>query len=175
MRRLSERQKKFCYEYVVDFNGAQAAMRAGYSKKTAHVQASQLLALPHVEKFLSGLMKKIEPDIRATADRVVKELSRMAFYDPADFFKRLPNGKLVMKDIDELTPDQRAAVAEFDPKKGVMKMCGKESALDKLGRHFKLFTDMNEHIHSFTVMPTVKLGRKELIFNVGQPAPEITS
>ncbi|NBX03922.1 MAG: terminase small subunit [Alphaproteobacteria bacterium] len=63
---------------------------------------------------------------------------------------------------------QELAAIAFDEKKH--KTVDRLSALDKLGKHLKLFTEQHEQLHSFNVMPTVKLGGKELIFDVGTPA-----
>lgn len=162
-------QRKACHEYLIDFNGSAAVLRAGSTSKNPHVVASLMFAKPHVREYLAQLTRKIEPDIRVTAERVIQELGRLAFHDPGDYFKRV-NGKLVMKDIDELTASQRAAIIDYDPTKKVLKLSAKDSSLDKLGRHFKLFTELHEQQHTFTVMPELKLGGTTVIFNVGQPA-----
>jgi len=47
--RVTHKQATFCREYIVDCNGTQAAIRAGFSERTAQEQASQMLALPHIE------------------------------------------------------------------------------------------------------------------------------
>jgi phage terminase small subunit len=163
-------QRKLCHEYLIDFDGAKAARRAGSRAKNPEVVASYTFARPEVKDYLGKLMTHIEPDIKATAERVIKELSRLAFYDPADYFKRDKKGNLIAKDIDELTPDQRAAIIDYDPQKKILKLSTKDSSLDKLGRHFKLFTELHEQGLTFTVMPELKLAGQTVIFNVGQPA-----
>jgi len=56
---LSEKQKRFCEEYTVDFNGLQAAIRAGYSEKTANQQASRLLTKVNIQQYIKGLQEKL--------------------------------------------------------------------------------------------------------------------
>ncbi len=57
---LSDKQKQFCLEYIKDYNGAQAAIRAGYSKKTAKEQATRLLTKDHVSEYLNELKDEIK-------------------------------------------------------------------------------------------------------------------
>jgi phage terminase small subunit len=169
MTPLNPLQKKFCHEYLIDFCGKEAAIRAGYSPKGAAVAASRMLKVPHIAMYLQKLMKHIQPDIRVTTDRVLNELARLAFHDPGDYFKRV-KGKLVLKDIDELTSDQRAAVQEYDPSKKILKLYSKDPSLDKLGKYLKLFTELHEQQQNFTIMPELKLNGVTILFNVGQPA-----
>lgn len=166
---MSPKRKRFCEEYAVDFNGKRAAMRAGYSPKSATVQASMMLDDPEVQVYLAKLTKKQQERIELTAQRVLDELARLAFHDIGSYYRRNAKGALVLKDIDDLTLDQRAAVAEYDPAKNLMRLYSKDPSLDKLGKHFKLFTELHEQQHTFTVMPELKLGGKTLIFNVGEP------
>ena len=65
---LNDKQKKFCREYMIDFNGKQAAIRAGYSEKTADVKASQLLRIVKVQTFLSELKKGTAERTDTSAD-----------------------------------------------------------------------------------------------------------
>ena len=72
---------KFVEEYLIDFNGRQAAIRAGYSAKSATCIASQLLRRPEVaEKIAKGIAERRKHAI-ITADRVLKEYARIAFAD----------------------------------------------------------------------------------------------
>lgn len=166
---LSKKHKRFCHEYLKDYNGAQAAIRAGYSSTGSNVNAHRILNRPEVKEYLKSIMAPIEEEMEATSQRTLKELSRLAFHDPGDYFKRDAKGKLVIKDIDELTKAQRAAIAEYDPVKKVLKLYSKDPSLDKLGKHFKLFTELNENQTSFTIMPELKLNGQTIIFNVGEP------
>ena len=73
MSELEEKQKMFCKEYLVDFNGTQAAIRAGYSKKTANEQASRLLAKVNVQTYLKQLIEKRNERTKITQDEVVAD------------------------------------------------------------------------------------------------------
>lgn len=166
---LSEKVKSFCKEYVVDFNGAAAARRVGYSKRRAKVRASELLSDTVVQKYLHEIISKRDNTVAITADRVLREISRIAFADPSGYFTLDSSGKPKMKELHDLTADQRAAVAEFDIVTKKLKLYDKLNALEKLGKHLKLFTELHENLHTFTIMPELKLGGKPIIFNVGEP------
>ena len=65
---LTPKQEKFCRQYVVDFNGAQAAIRAGYSVKTAKEQATRLLTNVHVQSFIKTLQTKQNDELEVSAN-----------------------------------------------------------------------------------------------------------
>ena len=77
MSELEEKQKMFCKEYLVDFNGTQAAIRAGYSKKTANEQASRLLAKVNVQTYLKQLIEKRNERTNITQDDVVADIIKV--------------------------------------------------------------------------------------------------
>lgn len=170
-KRLSTKHKRFAEEWRVDRNGTRAAIRAGYSPKSARGQASTMLAWPIMQQYIAELDGNAM-DLTITADRVLKELARIAFHDPAAYFHRNAKGKLVLKELDEMTPDQRAAISEFDQATKKLKLYDKLSALEKIGKHLKLFTELHEQKHTFTIMPVIKRGGSTFIFNVGQPKPQ---
>ena len=77
MSELEEKQKMFCKEYLVDFNGTQAAIRAGYSKKTANEQASRLLTKVNVQTYLKKLIEKRNERTKITQDDVVADIIKV--------------------------------------------------------------------------------------------------
>ena len=77
MSELEEKQKMFCKEYLVDFNGTQAAIRAGYSKKTANEQASRLLAKVNVQTYLKKLIEKRNERTKITQDEVIADIIKV--------------------------------------------------------------------------------------------------
>lgn len=70
----TEKQKLFCSEYVKDYNGTQAAIRAGYSAKTAASQASRLLKNPDVLKEIKENQKKLVDSLCITEEKIIKNL-----------------------------------------------------------------------------------------------------
>jgi phage terminase small subunit len=175
---LSPKQKKFCREYLVDHNGSQAAIRAGYSPKAAKEQASRLLTNANIKDFIAKLSKPMEMDLAVTAHKVLNQMARRAYVDPLSFFKEIEvNGvlRIVTKFPSELTEDQRMAVDDMkigEDERPIYRLANKDVSLDKLGKHLKLFTDMDPLVQSFTVMGQVLVDGKPLVFNVGQPAPQ---
>ena len=77
MSELEEKQKMFCKEYLVDFNGTQAAIRAGYSKKTANEQASRLLTKVNVQAYLKKLIEKRNERTKITQDEVIADIIKV--------------------------------------------------------------------------------------------------
>jgi phage terminase small subunit len=75
---LTDRQERFCQEYLVDLNATQAAMRAGYSAKTANEQGSRLLANVSVALHIDGLKKKRSESTGITAEKVLTRIDRIA-------------------------------------------------------------------------------------------------
>ena len=76
---ISEKQKMFCYEYLKDFNGSQAAVRAGYSIKSARQQAADLLTKPNIFKFLESLKEKHVLKAELCVDDIIKEFKAIGF------------------------------------------------------------------------------------------------
>lgn len=145
---LNPKQKAFCREYIIDHNGTQAAIRAGYSERTAKQIGSALLTKIYIQSEVGRLEGKIIKATELTAKRILEELMRIAFVDPSGIYHA--NGTL--KTFGELTEDQTRAIAGVDyTKTGQMKykLNDKIAALDKLGKHLKLFTDSGEINNNF--------------------------
>lgn len=155
--KLNPKQKAFCEEYLIDLNGTQSAVRAGYSKKTANEQASQLLAKLNIQEYVQELMDARSKRTEITADAVLQELAKMGFSNMEDYTK-LCEGVLTA-DFTDVNRDQMAAVQEFTVdrrlekvgdntetiEKFKFKLADKRASLDLLGKNLKLFTDRVEH------------------------------
>ncbi|MHB1688736.1 MAG: terminase small subunit [Ignavibacteriaceae bacterium] len=76
---ISEKQKMFCREYLKDFNGTQAAVRAGYSIKSARQQAADLLTKPNIFKFLETLKEKHVLKAELSVDSIINEFKSIGF------------------------------------------------------------------------------------------------
>lgn len=84
---LSPKQAMFVKEYLVDLNGTQAAIRAGYSAKTADVQASRLLANAKVQAAIQEAMSKRSERVEITADMVLEHWWKVATANPNDLMQ----------------------------------------------------------------------------------------
>ena len=71
---LTDKQERFCQEYLIDSNATQAAIRAGFSPKTADVQGSRLLVNVKVASRLKELQEKQQNRLQITADKVLKDI-----------------------------------------------------------------------------------------------------
>ena len=72
---LTEKQKRFADEYLIDLNATQAAIRAGYSKKTARQIGTENLAKPYIKSYIDEQMTKKESELIAKQDEILKYLT----------------------------------------------------------------------------------------------------
>ena len=78
---MTDKQKRFCEEYLIDFNATQAAIRAGYSEKTANRIASENLSKPDIQKYIAELQAESQERNQIKRDDIVNELKRIGFAD----------------------------------------------------------------------------------------------
>nr|DAE00999.1 MAG TPA: Terminase small subunit [Myoviridae sp. ctXVO17] len=169
MAKLTAKQQRFCDEYLIDLNATQAAIRAGYSKKTANEQGARLLVNVSIQKKISELQKEREKRTEITQDSVLHELALIAFAKASDYAKVVEKDAMVEVEgnmipvldedgnpvkyrtvepilTDELTEEQKKAIAVI--KKGrdgfEIKPYSKIQALELLGRHLGMFTEKVE-------------------------------
>jgi len=72
---VTEKQKRFCDEYLIDLNATQAAIRAGYSEKYAHTNATKLLQNTTLKKYIEARLKKKEEALIAKQDEILQYLT----------------------------------------------------------------------------------------------------
>ena len=75
MAKLTDKQKRFCDEYLIDLNATQAAIRSGYSKKTANRIGTENLSKPVIKEYIAERMAKKESELIADQDEVLKYLT----------------------------------------------------------------------------------------------------
>ena len=142
--KLTPKQKRFCKEYMIDLNLTQAAVRAGYSKKSAQRISMALIIKSHVAEYIQKLMDKRSKETEIEANRVINELAKLAFANMKHYAKFGPDG-VQLTDSEELTDDQLAAISEVsetETKDGGtkrFKLHDKLKALELLGRHLGIF------------------------------------
>lgn len=169
--KLTAKEAAFVLEYLIDLNQTQAAIRAGYSAKSAHVQAVEIMAKPRVKAAIDAAMGKRAEKTGLTAERVLKEIQVMAFYDPADLvaiMRELPPGnnpdagqgiveiggkRYALEGITgplsiaHLPEDIRRAIVGWGYDRNqnfTIKLADKSKALDQLARHLSLYNDKLE-------------------------------
>ncbi|WCS66547.1 small terminase subunit [Bacillus phage 0105phi7-2] len=160
---LSEKERLFCLYYVKYFNGTQAALKSGYTKESAHVQASRLLRRERVSSYIKELKGELVENVFVEAMDVLKEYIKIAFADITNYVtfgqKEVPVmgmfGPVKDEAGNELT--QMVNYVEFNEadmvdgsiitevkkgKDGVsIKLADKMKALDKLAQYFDLVPD----------------------------------
>lgn len=158
MAKLTDKQAAFVKEYPVDLNATQAAIRAGFSEKTARAKASQLMDLPHVMEAIEAEMAKRSERTEITQDRVLQELARVGFSDIRKLFTETGS----LKRPEEWDDDAAAFVSSIevvvrkvpggdeDEVEHIhkVKLWDKNSALEKIARHLGMLNDKMKVEHS---------------------------
>ena len=143
---MTARQQRFAEEYLIDLNATQAAIRAGYSVKTAKEIGAENLTKPNIEAAISRALAERSRRTGVTADRVIAELAKIAFANIADV-ANFDNASAQ----EEANRDDTAAIQSVWAKRipvedgyiteRVMKLHDKVKSLDLLGRHLGIFND----------------------------------
>lgn len=139
----NKKHELFCNEYIIDLNGAQAAIRAGYSEKTSRVTAAKLLTKANIQSRISELQAIRSKRTEITQDMVLKELAHIAFDDIKNYlsFRTDKNSQIVLKIKDSETIDTRNISEISLGKDGQFKfkLYCKDNALVQLGKHLGMF------------------------------------
>ncbi|MBD1373762.1 terminase small subunit [Hazenella sp. IB182357] len=162
MTKLTPKQKTFVNEYIVDLNATKAAIRAGYSEKSARFSGHENLTKPNIQAAIQKALDKREARTEVTADMVLKQWAKIAFADIKDvvtwehedvMIKRdKKTGEPVMENLltidlkpsDEVDGTILSEVSETimkDGRKVTVKMNDRMRALEMLGRHLGMFND----------------------------------
>ena len=150
---LNPKQQQFVAEYLVDLNATQAAIRAGYSPKTAGVQGFDLLRKPEIAAAIESLRNEHAKNTGLTVERVLTEVMRLAFFD----IRKLTDAEGNPIPINQLDDDTAAAIQGLDlatersrdeDGSGTVvrkyKIADKNAALERLFKHLGLFQKDND-------------------------------
>jgi len=154
---LTPKQARFVEEYLVDLNAKQAAIRAGYSVRTAAVIGCENLIKPDIATAIAEQQAARSERLEISADRVVLEFAKLGFANMLDYMHFDAHGDPVLH-FSDLTRDQVAALKEvtvetyvdghgedaLGVKRVKIKLADKIAALDKLGRHLGIYNDKLE-------------------------------
>lgn len=153
MKLGNAKHERFCQEYIIDLNGAKAAERSGYSKKTARTIANQLLTKLDISNRVAELKEIRSERTVITQDMVLKELKILAQSDIQDYLEVVEeytgskNGRLKLKLFKEMKGDATRAIksiSEHITKDGIQlkfKLHSKERPLELLGKHLGMFME----------------------------------
>lgn len=153
-KKLTPKQERFCQEYIIDLNGTQAAIRAGYSKKTAYSISEENLRKPEIKTRIEELQAELRERNKLKADDVIQELRALAFWNIKDFITT--NNQV--NDLSTMEREALKPVAGIKVKKEIrtigemelteitteLKLTDKRAALVDLGRHLGIFKEDNE-------------------------------
>lgn len=164
--KLTDLQKKFIKEYLIDLNITAAALRAGYSEKTAYSIGQETFNKPHIQAAIQKEMNKRARRTEITADKVLEEYAKLGFSDVTDYLQVVTERVLVghdketgepisdisqfvlMKDTKDIPPEKLAAISEVKQHKDgsiSFKLHDKKGALDSIAKHLGMFTERIEH------------------------------
>lgn len=152
MAKLTEKQKRFCEEYLIDLNATQAAIRAGYKvkkKQQASEIGAQLLKKTQVAEEIAREMAERSKRTGITQDRVLLELARIAFVNPNNLINVEDGSIRDDASDDDLACIQSVKVKTSEGDKGSsvereVRLNDKMKALEKLGQHLGMFkNDVN--------------------------------
>lgn len=146
---MTEKQKIFADEYLIDLNATRAYRVAYPSVKkdeVAAVNGSKLLRNTKVQEYISERMQERQQRTEVTQDMVVKELAAIAFARATDYVEIRSNGvcgTVVIKPTTDLSDQQIRAIAGIkEGANGIeIKLNDKEKALELLGRHLGMWND----------------------------------
>lgn len=155
---LTDKEERLCREFVADFAGNQvrAYMHVfpGCTYDSAKTLSTRVFTKVHIKNRVTELQEERNKRLEISGDRVLSELSKLAFYDPRQFF----DSDMRLRPVDELDPDHAAIITGIetlhktvgDEKDGQIvltkiKMADKGANLERLGKYFKLFTEKREY------------------------------
>lgn len=142
---MNSKQQCFVEEYLIDLNATQAAIRAGYSPKTAKVIGCENLAKPEISNAISRAMAERSRRTGISQDRVVQELAKIAFVNITDICDPAGRIKATAKEedlaaIEGLRIKQSRSDTGSSEEREV-KLCSKLKALELLGKHLGMWND----------------------------------
>jgi phage terminase small subunit len=159
---LTLKQKRFCKEYVIDFNAAQAAIRAGFSKKTAKSIASRLLTNVNVQNEIDKLKDKTAEKLEISHEMITAEWANIAFSDTTDLYrdwmtlqdfetmkKEEPN---LMRCIKSISTRIKKVNALENIEQIKLEFYSKETALENLGKHIGYYEVDNKQKGDVTIV-----------------------
>ena len=147
-RLLTPQELKYVDEYCKSSVKTHAALAAGYSKASLATQLVRLNKSSIVQAHIKKTLEKQSKKLAIEGQKVLQALALIGFSNIHDFLTKDPaSGRVVLKQFDQLDRDKLSAVAEFTEtdtphgKRTRLKMYSKLDALEKLGKHLKLFED----------------------------------
>ncbi len=160
--KLTPKQARFVEEYLIDLNATQAAIRTGYSAKTAEVQGCRLLSIAKINAEVVKAMAERTKRTEVTQDMVIAELAKIGFSDLRNVLTK--SGQLIdPQDWDDKIAGAISSIevvarlgGNGDDNEPIdythkIKTWDKGGALEKLGKHLGMFVDKTEANDKLTI------------------------
>lgn len=144
MAKMTEKQKRFCDEYLIDLNATQAAIRAGYSKKTAYRTGADNLMKPQIKEYISARMDEKNKELIADQDEVLKYLTSV-------LRGKSRSSVVVIESTGDFCSEAREMEKTPDEKERL-------KAAELLGKRYGLYTDHIEQDIDMELHITVDYG-----------------
>ena len=146
---MTKKQKRFVEEYLIDLNATQAAIRAGYSPDSAGDIGCENLKKPDIRACIDKAMAERSRRIGVNQDRVIEELAKLAFVNPANVINFDEATVKLGASDDDLAYIQSVKVKTVSGEKSdtterEVRLCDKKAALELLGKHLGMFKDKVE-------------------------------
>lgn len=145
---LTAKRKAFITEYLKDFNGTQAAIRAGYSERTANEQAARLLANSAIKNAIQEHQAKAAEKAGVSLEWWLKRMRQLAEFDPRKYFDEQGNLLPIAKLDDEAAAALSGIeVVELERQPGSVKkvkFTDRRAALDLIGKHLGVYSADNK-------------------------------
>jgi len=142
---MTPKQRVFIAEYLIDFNATQAAIRAGYSKRTSHAIGQENLRKP----IIKAEIEKLITERTMGTDEVLLRLGKIARFDISDYVMGYGTGTVVR--TDKMIEDGYGHMIReiWQTAEGVrVKIADPDDALAKIGKHLGIFVDRSKVEHS---------------------------
>jgi len=139
---LDKKQKRFCEQYILDFNATRAAIKAGYSKDSARSIGCQLLTKVNIKHEINELIEKRKEKLIVNQEMIIAELAKLSFSDIGQFLDE--NGRISLDDLKEIDTSLIQEISQKDTKSGVdikIKLFSKEKAIEMLAKHLGILID----------------------------------
>jgi phage terminase small subunit len=137
---MTPKRQRFVDEYLIDLNATQAAIRAGYSAKTAGSIGEEILKIPEVAYAIAARQAKVAEKLEITQERIAAELAKIGFADVRQLFDDEGN----LKKLSELDDKAAACISSIDLSDGdiaKVRLWDKRAALVDLGKHLGMFKE----------------------------------
>ena len=146
-KRMTAKQRIFCEEYLIDLNATQAAIRAGYSKKTAKQMGTENLAKPAIKEYISARMAEKQSALIADQDEVLRYLTAVMRGESR-------SSVVVVESTGDFTSAAREIEKAPDEKE-------KLKAAELLGKRYGIYTDRTEQAVDMDLKITLDYGETE--------------